>query len=552
MYDLFFSSGTGHSLMMLCFVIGIGLILSKIKIKGVSLGAIWVLFVGILFGALGVKADSLFLHFLKEFGLVLFVFTVGFQVGPGFFSSFRKEGLKFNLMTLLMISLVVATTLVLWNLSGESLPEMVGTMSGAVTNAPGMGTAQQTWYDATYGTLLSEVDDPDTASSVANSFAIAYPVGLLVSVLVMLLLKVLFRINLNKEASAIQGSEQEDDKLQSRRFEVINPAVVGRKLSDILARFPGNYTVTGITRGEETFTVIDNPELAAGDRISVDLVGSERRMLGICFGKEIKAAEGSMTRKILVTNSSLTGKKIKDLNLDGEYGVSVVRILRSGVELVAIGDMYIQIGDGLRVVGSEEGIRKFSEAAGNKSSELDKPNLAPVFIGIALGLILGAVPIRFPGMSHAVHFGLAAGPLIIGIIIGHFGPRWKFSTYTSTSALRLVREIGLCLFLATVGLGAGSTFTDTFASGGWNILLYSAVIAFVPMLLTGIFARVVLKQNFYNICGLLSGAATNPFALDFSRQVFRNSSPSIAYSAVYPFALFLQVLSAQLLILLSV
>ncbi len=538
--------------MMLCFVIGIGLIFSKIRIKGASLGAIWVLFVGILFGALGVKADALFLHFLKEFGLVLFVFTVGFQVGPGFFSSFRKEGLKFNLMTLMLISLVVITTLVLWNITGKPLPEMVGTMSGAVTNAPGMGTAQQTWYDAAYGTLLAEVDDPDTASAIANNFAIAYPVGLLAAVLAMLLLKAVFRVDLKKEASAIQDTAEQGNAPLSMRFEVVNPAIAGKHLSEILDRFPGKYTVTGVTRGQDSFSVADNPVLAAGDCVSIDLMRSERRMLGICFGKEINEQKSISSRKILVTNTSLSGKKIKDLNLDTEYGISVVRILRSGVELVAIGDMYIQIGDGLRVVGDEEGIRKFADAAGNNSSELDKPNLAPVFIGLGLGLILGAVPLRFPGMSHAIHFGLAAGPLIIGIIIGHFGPRWKFSTYTSTSALRIVREIGLCIFLATVGLGAGSAFPGTFVSGGWNIMLYSALIAFVPMLLTGIFARLVLKQNFYNICGLLSGATTNPFALDFSRQAFGNQAPSIAYSAVYPFALFLQVLSAQLLILLAV
>ncbi|MBR0292320.1 MAG: hypothetical protein IJQ79_09355 [Bacteroidales bacterium] len=232
MYDFFFSSGTGHSLMVLSFVIGIGLILGTIKIKGVSLGSIWVLFVGIVFGALGFKADSLFLHFLKEFGLVLFMFTIGFQVGPSFFSSFRKDGLKLNLMALLLISLIVCTTLLLWQVSGLPLPDMVGTMSGASTNTPGMGTAQQTWYDAAYGTFLAEVDDPDTSSAIANSFAIAYPVGLVAAVLVIMLLKVIFRVDLRKEARALVAAAGEEDRLQSLVFEVTNPAVCGRRISE--------------------------------------------------------------------------------------------------------------------------------------------------------------------------------------------------------------------------------------------------------------------------------------------------------------------------------
>lgn len=560
MYDFFFSSGTGHSLMVLSFVIGIGLILGTIKIKGVSLGSIWVLFVGIVFGALGFKADSLFLHFLKEFGLVLFMFTIGFQVGPSFFSSFRKDGLKLNLMALLLISLIVCTTLLLWQVSGLPLPDMVGTMSGASTNTPGMGTAQQTWYDAAYGTFLAEVDDPDTSSAIANSFAIAYPVGLVAAVLVIMLLKVIFRVDLRKEARALVEAAGEEDRLQSLVFEVTNPAVCGHRISELLAKFEGRYSVTAIERGADSFTVVDDPVLEAGDRVCADLSSESRMMLRLCFGKEIEteAAGPSVshslaaTHSIMVTKSSLTGKKIKDLHLDRDYGVTVVRILRSGVELVALGDMYIQMGDGLKVIGSEEGIKKVSDLLGNKSSELEKPNLIPVFIGIGLGLILGAVPISFPVMGNAIHFGLAAGPLILGIIIGHFGPKWKISTYTSTSSLRMVREIGLCLLLSTVGLGAGGAFIPSLASNGLRIMLYSAIIAFVPLLITGLVARLALKQNFYTICGLLSGATTNPVALDFSSQAYRNIHPGVAYAAVYPFALFLQILSAQMLILLCV
>ncbi|MBR1569955.1 MAG: putative transporter [Bacteroidales bacterium] len=559
MYDLFFSSGTGHSLMVLSLVIGLGLILGKIKIKGFSLGPIWVLFVGILVSALGVKADSLFLHFLKEFGLILFVFIIGFQVGPGFFSSFRKDGLKMNLMSLLLVGLVVAATLLLWQLSSESLPKLVGTMSGAVTNTPGMGTAQQTWYDTEFGSFLAEVEQPQTASEIANAFAIAYPIGLLVTVLVIVLLRWLFRVKPEEEIRALEGGPSAET-VSSVVFEVVNPGVIGKRVSEVLSRFEGDFSVTGIVRGKETFPVADDPVLEKGDAVHIDLTESGRKVMRLCFGRELSVVteeteplQGRIfTRKLMVTKSSLTGKKIKDLNLEKEYGVSVVRILRSGVELVARPEIYLQMGDGLRVAGDEKGITKVAELVGNKSSDLDKPNLIPVFIGIGLGLILGAVPIKLAGFNHAVHFGLAAGPLIMGILIGHFGPKWKITTYTSASALRMIREIGLCLLLATVGLGAGATFPQTFVESGWQILLFSAVIVFVPLLLTSLVARYLLHQDFFTICGLISGASTNPVALDFVHQKYGTEAASVAYALVYPFALFLQVLSAQLLVLLAV
>ena len=560
MYDLFFSSGTGHSLMVLCFVIGIGLILGKIKIGGVSLGPIWVLFVGILVSALGVKADSLFLHFIKEFGLILYVYIIGFQVGPSFFSSFRREGLKFNLLSLLLVTLAVLLTLGLWSLSSESLPRMVGTMSGALTNTPGMGTAQQTWYDARFGSFLAEVQNPGVSAEIADCFAIVYPVGLLVSLLAISLLRWIFRADPAREARALTEGEVDENRVESLVFEVVNPAILGKKLSEILATFEGNFMVTGIARGDKMFAKTDDPVLEAGDRVHIDLTEGERRMLRLCFGSlvgdqsgEDRPSSSSLPlRKIMVTRSSLTGRKLRDLHLEEKYGVSVIRLLRSGMELVGRPEINLQMGDGLLVTGSEEGIASLGKLVGNKGSELEKPNLIPVFIGIAFGLILGAVPIKASGMNNAIHLGLAAGPLIVGIIIGHFGPRLKVSTYSSASALRMVREIGLYLLLATVGIGAGPSFVDIFAESGWHILLYGAVIALVPMLVTGIIARYALHQNFFHICGLISGASTNPFALDFARQTYGTEAMSVAYATVYPFALFLQVFAAQLLILLAV
>ncbi len=560
MHDLFFSSGTGHSLMILSFVIGIGLLLGKVKIKGISLGPIWILFVGILFGALGIRDDALFLHFLKEFGLVLFVFTIGFQVGPGFFSSFRKGGLRFNLLSLVLVGLVVLTTLCIWWATGESIPQLVGTMSGAVTNTPGMGTAQQTWYDTVYGTFLAEVEQPYTASEIANSFAIAYPVGLLAGLLTLVLLRLLFRVDTRKESQDLAARNDAQNVVRAMQFEVVNPALFGKALQKILDQMEGDYTVSGLFREGKVLPKSEDLLLQEGDRIGVEAAEKERTMLRLCFGKELKVAREDepmgrgrvITKKIMLTKASFTGTRIKELDLEQKYGVSIVRILRSGVELVARPDMYLQMGDGLRVAGSEEGIGQVSTLFGNNSSALDKPNLWPVFVGIGLGLVLGAVPIQFPGMSHVVRFGLAAGPLLLGIVIGHFGPKWKLTTYTSASALRMIRELGLCLLLATVGLGAGGSFLETFASDGLQILLYSAIIAFVPLVITGILARYLLHQNFFHICGLISGATTNPVALDFVTQVYKTEEASVAYASVYPFALFLQVVSAQLLILLGV
>lgn len=561
MYDFFFSSGTGHSLMLLMFVIGLGLILDKyVKIKGVTLGPIWVLFVGILFSALGAKADSLFLHFIKEFGLILYVYLIGFQVGPGFFSSFHKDGLKFNLLSLMMVVLVVLMTIGLWQISSVDLPSMVGSMSGAVTNTPGMGTAQQTWYDSEFGSFLSEVDYPATASEIANSFAIVYPIGLLLAILIIGVLRRLFRVDPLAEAHDLEEDQSDGSRVFSLSYEVVNPAIVGKNLSEVLARFSGDFRVTGVARSGKFFSPTDDPVLEAGDCVHVDLTSRDRSLMRLCFGNEVAAAaedddaaEGNVvTRKLMVTRSSITGRKLYSLDLEKKYGVSVVRVLRSGMELVARPEMYLQMGDGLRVVGTEEGIASVGKLVGNKSSDLDKPNLIPVFIGIGLGLILGAVPIHVGGVPYAVHFGLAGGPMILGIIIGHFGPRWRVTTYTSTSALRMVREIALYLLLATVGLGAGPAFAGLFARCGLQLLLFGTLIALVPMVLTGLFARYVMHLNFFNICGLLSGSSTNPIALEFVRRHYGTDAMTTAYAAVYPFALFLQVLAAQLLILLAV
>jgi len=557
MRDLFFSSGTGHSMMVLAFVIGIGLLLGKLKIKGFSLGPIWILFVGILFSAFGLKTDALFLHFIKEFGLILFIFSVGLQVGPAFFHSFHKEALKLNLLSLLMILLCVGCVLVLLATTDMDLPALVGSLTGAVTNTPGLGAAQQTFYDTMHGTFLAEVDFPQVGSRIANAYAVAYPIGILGIILVTVLLRHLFRIDLAGERARMDNSQDAGQEVVSRVFEVVNPAVVGRRLSQACANFEGNYILTDVVRNGRVIPAQEDPELMAGDRVELELQRKELKMVRIIFGKEVsedqdgKSAQATPLghRQFVVTQRSLNGKTLRDLKIQDRFGVTITRIERSGLELVARDNLYLQLGDVVKAVGEPENLARFAEFVGNSNRDLERPNLTPIFLGIAVGLIAGAVPFHFPALPHAVHLGIAGGTLLTAILLGHFGPKWKIATYTTASANKMLREIGLALLLATIGLSAGGSFVDAVLQDGLHWALAAVVIVVVPALVTGILARVVFHLNFYQICGLLCGAATNSSALGFTEIRFGSDRVAVSYAAVYPLALFLQVLAAQLLIL---
>ena len=552
MRDLFLSSGTGHSLMVLAFVIGIGLMLGKLKYKGISLGSVWILLTGLLAGALGVKADALFLHFLKEFGLILFVFAVGLQVGPGFFHSFRGNGIKLNLLSLLLIVLAVGCTLALYSMGHEQLPTLTGVMTGSLTNTPGLGTAQQTYYDITYGTFLAEVDKPTVGSAIAGAFAVAYPVG----ILVLILLLVTFRRIFKSDPAAALIDEEDGDEACEMTVQVENPAIFGKTLGEVLKKFEGHFVASAVTRKQETINPAADPVLQQGDRIILEVREKEKRMVLILFGKEVdNLPEGVsvnsgnlVSRQLTVTKSSMNGRRLADLDILGKYGVTITLINRSGVRLVARPDLYLQMGDTIQVIGEESTIAKVADLVGNSNASLDKPNLIPVFIGIGLGLILGFLPLRFPGMSHAVRLGLAGGPLIVAILLGHFGPKRKITTYTTASANRMLREVGLAIMLGTIGLSAGSTFCSGFHAI-W--ILYAALIILIPALITGLVARYACKMSFYQICGLLTGATTNALVLDFIQENYGSDRAAVSYATVYPFALFLQVMVAEIVILLS-
>lgn len=559
MHDLFFGTGVAHTILLLAFVIGSGLYLARFKVKGISLGSTWILFAGLLMGHLGFQTDGEVLHFVKEFGLILFVFSIGLQVGPGFFHSFRSGGVKMNLFAALNVLLAVGMTLVIAFATGEDLGTMTGVMSGAVTNTPGLGAAQQTYVDVAMSTGGNCLVSGEEAGSLASGYAVAYPMGVLGVLLALIALKALFRIDHKKELADLVAAEKAIGKARRMHVAVENPAIFGKKMQDVIREFGGAFVVSRIMKGEEIQFPDSETILEEGDKLLIVTTEQEVDKIRILFGKEIpmhvqdwvEKDHNLVTRRIVVTKSSLTGKKLKSLHFRGAYGVSVTRVVRAGVELVASGDLYLQMGDGLVCVGPAANIDHLAEKVGNSAEALNKPNLVPIFLGIVLGIIVGSVPIVFPGIPQPIKLGLAGGPLIIAILLGHWGPKYKITTYTTTSANLMIREIGISLFLAAVGIGAGGNFWSSITSGGYWWILYGALITLVPVSLTFILGRLLGKLNFYQLCGLISGSCTNPPVLAFAQSMYGSDYTSVNYATVYPLSMFLRVLAAQILILIA-
>ena len=559
MKDLFFGYGIAHSIMLLAFVIGAGIFLGRFKVKGISLGSTWILFLGILMGHLGFKADLDVLHFVKEFGLILFVFSIGLQVGPGFFHSFKSGGVKMNLLATLCILLAVA---VAWGISlaaGEDLGIMTGVMSGAVTNTPGLGAAQQTYIDVAVAGGTSRLAAGEASEHLASAYAVAYPMGVIGVILVILLGKALFRIDPQKELEQLKAQDDAVDKARRMHVAVENPAIFGKQLKDILKEFGGDFVVSRLMKGDEIISPTGETVLEEGDKLLVVTSQHEVEKIRILFGQEVLMHQTDwmekdhkmVARRIVVTQSALTGKKLKELAFRSAYGVSVTRVIRAGVELVASPNLYIQMGDGLMCVGTEKNIEHLAQRVGNSNDALNKPNLVPIFLGIVVGIIFGSLPIRFPGIPQAIKLGLAGGPLIIAILLGHFGPKYKITTYTTTSANLMIREMGISLFLAAVGIGAGDSFWDSIVSGGYWWILYGTLITMIPVGITFVVARALCHLNFYQICGLVSGSCTNPPVLAFAQGMYGSDYASVNYATVYPLSMFLRVLVAQLLILIA-
>ncbi len=561
MSELFFGQGTGHSIMLLAFVIATGLLLGRIKVKGVSLGSTWILFVGIFMSHFGFRADASLLHFLKEFGLILFVFSIGLQVGPGFFHSFKKGGLTLNLLAICLVLFGVITTYVIHLVTGESLPTMVGVMSGAVTNTPGLGAAQQTFLDATSGSFLHEINSSEVASSLASGYAVAYPIGVLGVILVLMLTKVIFKIDVKKEAEKLDSEDTGIDSAVRIAFQVKNPAIFGKTIMEVDKSITNRFVISRVCRPNGNIEMpLSTTVLNEGDKVLVVTSQASVDVITMLFGETIpmdnalwnKHDTSLNAKRLLITKSSLTGKKLKDLKIRSTYGVSVTRVTRAGVDLVANPNLILQMGDNILVVGPQSAIDKVARLVGNTQSGLSHPNLIPIFFGIALGVFFGSIPFKFPGIPQAIKLGLAGGPLIIAILISYFGPRMKVTTYTTESANMMLREIGISIFLAAVGLGAGENFVSSIANGGYWWILYGAIITIVPTFLIALIGRLAFKLNFYQICGLISGGCTNPPVLAFSQNAYGTDYTSVNYATVYPLTMFMRVLVAQLLILIAV
>ncbi|MBB3895013.1 putative transporter [Bacteroides pyogenes] len=548
-YPNLWGGGVAHSVLILSLVIAFGIMLGKIKIWGVSLGATWILFVGILFGHLNMNLDEHLLHFMKEFGLILFVYSIGLQVGPGFFSAFKKGGLTLNLLAIIVVVLGVGITVALHLITGLPITTMVGILSGAVTNTPGLGAAQQAYSD------LSGIDAPE----IALGYAVSYPLGVVGIILSLIALKYLLRINTGKEEKdAERGSGQlQELTVRPTSIEIRNEAVEGLSVKELHPLLNRKFVISRIKHreGGETGLVNSDTTLHVGDKILVISTPADIEAITVFFGKEISMEweqlnKELISRRILITKPELNGKTLSQLKIRNNFGASITRVNRSGVDLVATPQLQLQMGDRVTIVGTELAVSHTEKVLGNSLKRLNHPNLIPIFIGIALGCILGSIPFTFPGIPQPLKLGLAGGPLIVSILISRFGPKYKMITYTTMSANLMLREIGISIFLACVGLGAGKGFVETIIyEGGYTWIGYGVIITILPLLIAGLVGRYYFKLNYFTLIGVLSGATTDPPALSYSNDLTSTDAPAVGYATVYPLTMFLRVLTAQMLIL---
>lgn len=546
--ELFFGQGVAHSVLMFAIVIALGIVLGKVKVWGISLGITWILFVGIICSHFGMQVDGHILHFVQEFGLILFVYSVGLQVGPGFFSSFRKGGMTLNMLATGIVLLGVVTTYIIHVVTGLPITTMVGVLSGAVTNTPGLGAAQQAYMDA------SGMEDP----TIALGYAVAYPLGVVGIISSIMLMRVLFRVNLEKENEALER-EDTDKGSNAQQFSVrvTNPALFGKDLKEVTRLINRKFVFSRVYHEDDSIELGSSETcLSAGDKLLVVAALQDIDAITAFLGERVeveweKLDKKLVSRRIAITKAAVNGKMLGEMKLRNCFGVNVTRVNRAGVDLVARPNLQLQIGDRLTVVGPEAAVNNVAKVLGNSLRRLREPNLVPIFLGIFLGIVLGSIPFTFPGIPQPVKLGLAGGPLIIAILVSRFGPQYGLVTYTTMSANLMLREVGIALFLASVGLRAGNGFVETIINqGGYAWIGYGVIITLVPLIIIGIIARAVYKVNYFTLMGLIAGSMTDPPALAYSNGVAGNDAPSVSYATVYPLTMFLRVLTAQLLILL--
>ncbi len=551
LYTLFVGEGIAHTVLVLSLVITVGILLGKIKIHGISLGVTWILFVGIAAGHFGMSIDHDTLHFIKEFGLILFVYSIGLQVGPGFFSSFKDGGVKLVACAATVVLLGAITTYIIHLATGTPLPTMVGIMSGAVTNTPGLGAAQQAYADAT------GIND----SSVALGYAVAYPLGVVGIILSMIAVRFITRVNYVDENKALQAISSERNFAERLSIEFTNSTLENHSIAHMRELINRSFVISRIMHQDGTIAIADgNSIIKTGDKLRVICSSEDSEAIMAFFGQPVEISEKDwgavphnqkelVSRRIIITKPSINGKKLSDLSLRTRYGINITRINRAGIDLIPYQGMELQMGDKVMVVGHLKDVESVADVLGNSLKKLREPQLLTIFLGVALGVLLGSVPLM--NIPQPVKLGLAGGPLIVAILIGRFGPHFHLVTYTTMSANLMLREVGLALFLAGVGIGAGDGFVESIVGGGYRWIGYGFIITVVPLIIVGLVARWRLKMNYYTLMGLIAGSTTDPPALGYANTAAGNDMPAVSYATVYPVVMFLRVLVAQTLILIA-
>lgn len=541
-----------HIVALYAFVIAAGVLLGKIKFFGISLGVTFVLFVGILAGHFGFTGNPAILSFVQDFGLILFVFCIGLQVGPSFFSSFKRGGITLNLLAVGIVFLNIAVALILYfALQGRvDIPMMVGILCGAVTNTPGLGAANEALQQLHY-----------QGPEIAMGYACAYPLGVMGIILSMIIIRYICRVDVLRDSDEIQKEEEANPHMKpyTISLKVQNEALSGKTLSQVQNFLARDFVCTRIIQDGHMITPNANTVLRLGDRMFLVCAEDDSEAIMAFIGPKIEQDwdatnqqdKPMVSRRILVTQPNINGKTLGELHFSSMYGVNVTRVNRSGMDLFAARQLRLQVGDRVMVVGPQDAIERVANLLGNQLRRLDHPNIVTIFVGILCGILFGSLPIAIPGMPTPVKLGLAGGPLIISILIGRFGHKVKLVTYTTMSANLILREVGLVLFLASVGIKAGENFVQMVVEGDGVLYVgLGFLITFIPLIITGIIARWHHRVNYFTLMGLIAGSNTDPPALAYANQIAGNDAPAVGYSTVYPLTMFLRILTAQLLVLL--
>ncbi len=544
---LFLDHSALQAVVILSLISAIGLGLGKIHVMGISLGVTFVFFTGILAGHLGLSIDPMMLNYAESFGLVIFVYSLGLQVGPGFFGSFRKEGIQLNSLSLILIALGTIFTIVCHYTTGVSLPDMVGILCGATTNTPALGAAQQT---------LQQMGLPSSAPAL--SCAVTYPLGVVGVIIAILLIRKIFV----RKGDLIDHDKENTNKTYIAEFQVFNPGIYGKSIKDIAHLSSMKFVISRLWRDGKVTIPTSEKLLAKGDKLLVVTSEKDVEALTVLFGEQEStdwnkedidwnAIDSQLiSQRIVVTRPEINGKKLGSLRLRNHYGINISRVYRAGVQLLATSELVLQMGDRLTVVGEAAAIQNVEKVLGNAVKSLKEPNLVAVFIGIILGLALGSIPFTLPGISAPVKLGLAGGPIVVGILIGTFGPRLHMVTYTTLSANLMLRGLGLAMYLACLGLDAGAHFFETVVRPEGVLWIgLGFAITFVPVIITGLIALKVMKVDFGSVSGMLCGSMANPMALNYVNDTIPGDNPSVSYATVYPLSMFLRVIIAQIILM---